>query len=160
MLITIDHVLTADELAKARDLITRSSWQSGLITAGPLAAQVKNNQQLAEDAEHLPALRALVLAALERSALFFTAALRRRICRPSSTAMPKRRTATVSTPTHRARTAGRGRTRRRFGDALPLRSGLLRGRCADHRRPAVTASNSPPVRSSSIRPRPSMPSAR
>lgn len=82
MLITIDDVLTPDELARARDLLDRSPWASGLITAGPQAALAKNNRQLPEDAEHLPALRRLVLGALQRNALFFTAALPLKILPP------------------------------------------------------------------------------
>jgi len=82
MLITIDDVLNPDELARARDLLDRSPWASGLITAGPQAAQAKNNRQLPEDAEHLPALRRLVLGALQRNALFFTAALPLKILPP------------------------------------------------------------------------------
>lgn len=42
----------------------------------------KNNQQLAEDAEHLPALRRLVLNALNRNLLFFAAALPLKILPP------------------------------------------------------------------------------
>jgi PKHD-type hydroxylase len=75
MLITIDNVLTPDELAHARTLLRQSHWGSGLATAGTQAAQVKNNQQLPEDAPHLPPLRHTVLQALQRSPLFFTAAL-------------------------------------------------------------------------------------
>ncbi len=82
MLITIDNLLTADELAVARDLLARSTWGSGLATAGTQAAQAKNNLQLAEDAEYLPALRRLVLDALNRNALFFTAALPLKILPP------------------------------------------------------------------------------
>lgn len=82
MLITIDDVLTPEELATARGLLARSEWVSGRITAGIQAAQVKNNQQLPEEAEHLPALRRLVLDALDRNALFFTAALPLKILPP------------------------------------------------------------------------------
>lgn len=82
MLITLDDVLTAEELAIARDLLAQSAWASGLITAGTQAAQVKNNQQLPEDAAHLPALRRLVLGALNRHALFFAAALPLKILPP------------------------------------------------------------------------------
>ncbi|MBI2276016.1 MAG: Fe2+-dependent dioxygenase [Dechloromonas sp.] len=82
MLITIDNVLTSDELATARALLARSHWSSGQITAGLQAAQAKNNEQLAEHAEHLPALRRLVLTALNRNALFFTAALPLKILPP------------------------------------------------------------------------------
>jgi PKHD-type hydroxylase len=82
MLVTIDNVLTQEELAAARDLLARSCWESGLITAGPQAAQVKNNQQLPEGAEHLPALRHLVLGAVNRAPIFFAAALPLKILPP------------------------------------------------------------------------------
>lgn len=82
MLIVIDEVLTAEELGTARELLARARWAHGGITAGTQSAQVKNNQQLPEDAEQLPALRRLVLGALNRNALFFTAALPRRIFPP------------------------------------------------------------------------------
>ncbi|KAF0191609.1 MAG: PKHD-type hydroxylase [Gammaproteobacteria bacterium] len=82
MLITIDDVLTAEELVAMQDMLARSRWAHGGITAGTQSAQVKNNQQLVEDAEHLPILRRTVLAALNRNALFFTAVLPRRIFPP------------------------------------------------------------------------------
>lgn len=82
MLVTIEEVLTPDELARARRLLAESAWHSGHITAGPQAAQAKNNEQLPEDAPHLPALRELVLNALNRSALFFAAGLPLKILPP------------------------------------------------------------------------------
>ncbi|MBI3772563.1 MAG: Fe2+-dependent dioxygenase [Gammaproteobacteria bacterium] len=82
MLITIDDVLTARELATMQELLARSHWAHGEITAGTQSAQVKNNQQLPENAEHLPVLRRTVLGALNRNALFFTAALPKRIFPP------------------------------------------------------------------------------
>lgn len=82
MLITIDNVLTPDELATARGLLNQSEWHSGAITAGSQAAQVKNNLQLPESAAQLPALRQLVLSALNRSPIFFTAALPLKVLPP------------------------------------------------------------------------------
>ncbi len=82
MLVTIDNLLTAEELSAARDLLARSRWDSGLITAGPQAAQAKNNQQLPEEAAHLPALRRMVLDALNRDPIFFAAALPLKILPP------------------------------------------------------------------------------
>ena len=82
MLITIDNVLTPEELSTARELLARSNWSSGQLTAGLQAARAKNNEQLAENAEHLPALRRLVLQALNRNATFFTAALPLKILPP------------------------------------------------------------------------------
>jgi PKHD-type hydroxylase len=82
MLLTLDDVLSVDEVRYARELLGASTWASGQITAGPQAAVVKNNQQLPEEAIHLPALRQLVLDALGRSPLFFAAALPLRILPP------------------------------------------------------------------------------
>lgn len=82
MLITIDQLLSQEELAEARRLIAGSSWDSGPGNAGIQAAQVKNNQQLPEHAEHQPALRRLVLDALNRNAVFFSAALPLKILPP------------------------------------------------------------------------------
>ena len=82
MLLTIEDVLTPDELAEVRSLLSRSRWADGLLTAGTQAATVKNNQQLPEDAPHLPALRRIVLDALNRNALFFTAALPLKVLPP------------------------------------------------------------------------------
>lgn len=82
MLLTIDDVLTKKELSTARNLLAESAWVSGLVTAGSQAAKVKNNQQLPEDAPHVAALRKLVLGALNRNALFFTATLPKRIMPP------------------------------------------------------------------------------
>ncbi|ANQ83752.1 putative hydroxylase [Azoarcus olearius] len=82
MLITIDDVLSPEELAQARKLIAASRWVSGHVTAGPQALYSKNNEQLPEDAEHLPALRRLILGALNRNPLFFAAALPLRVLTP------------------------------------------------------------------------------
>lgn len=82
MIITIDPLLSTEELAAARSLLLQSSWSDGLITAGAQAALAKNNQQLAEDEAHVPALRRLVMQALSRSAIFFAAALPLKILPP------------------------------------------------------------------------------
>jgi PKHD-type hydroxylase len=82
MLITLDDVLDATELAQARDWLRQSSWTDGTATAGSQAAQVKNNRQIAESSPQLPALRQLILQALQRNARFFTAALPLKILPP------------------------------------------------------------------------------
>lgn len=82
MLITIENLLSPDELATARAMLAQAAWSSGQITAGTQAAQVKNNLQLPESATQLPALRQLVLNALNRSPLFFAAALPLKILPP------------------------------------------------------------------------------
>lgn len=82
MLVTIDDLLSADEVAELRRLLARSRWADGLLTAGTQAATVKHNEQLPEDEPNLPVLRQRVLAALNRSALFFTAALPLKVLPP------------------------------------------------------------------------------
>lgn len=82
MLVTIEDVLNADELARVRALIARSPWKPGVSSAGAQAATVKNNEQIGESAEHLPLLRRIVLDALDRNPLFFSAALPLKILPP------------------------------------------------------------------------------
>ncbi len=82
MLLTIDDVLSLAELESARAKLETASWSSGQATAGAQAAQVKNNLQLAEGAQGLTELRQIVLNALSRSALFFTATLPLRVAPP------------------------------------------------------------------------------
>lgn len=82
MLLQIPQVLTPDELRKAREILTKAPWVLGQVTAGRQAALVKDNEQLAQQGEHAQALRALILPALDRNTLFFSAALPRRIVPP------------------------------------------------------------------------------
>jgi len=82
MLLHIPQVLNADELARARALLAGAAWADGRATAGPQAAQVKRNQQLPAQGETAQALQALVLGALDRHALFFSAALPKRVLPP------------------------------------------------------------------------------
>lgn len=86
MLLHLPQVLDADTLAQARTLLADAAWVDGRSTAGPQAASVKHNQQLAVNspvAAQLQAqLQALVLAGLDRHALFFSAALPKRVLPP------------------------------------------------------------------------------
>lgn len=82
MLLQIPDVFTPDELARCRSLVESAEWADGNITAGTQSAKAKNNRQLPEDGEAARAARTLVLDALSRSALFFTAALPRKIYPP------------------------------------------------------------------------------
>ncbi len=82
MLLRIEHLLSRQDLAEARQLLAQASWQDGRATAGPQAAQVKRNEQLPAGSEQAPALQALVLQALERHPMFFSAALPKRVLPP------------------------------------------------------------------------------
>lgn len=82
MLLQVPNVLNTEELAEARRLLADADWVDGRVTAGTQAALVKNNQQLPENAPQIVALRRLVLMALNRNAMFFTAALPSKILPP------------------------------------------------------------------------------
>jgi PKHD-type hydroxylase len=82
MLIRIPGVFDADALARARALLVEAPWTDGAATAGAQAAQVKRNQQLPPTAAAAQALQAMVLGALERHPVFFSAALPKRVFPP------------------------------------------------------------------------------
>lgn len=83
MFLHLKNILTADELAHARSLLGETApWVNGARSAGEQAVQHKNNQQLAQDSDAARELQALVLQAVQRDALFFSAALPKRIFNP------------------------------------------------------------------------------
>jgi PKHD-type hydroxylase len=83
MLLHLKKILTADEVATARALLGDDApWLDGRSSAGAQAVARKNNEQLAQDSETAARLRELVLAALRRDPLFFSAALPRKIFNP------------------------------------------------------------------------------
>ena len=75
MLLHIPDVLTAEQLAQARGLLSAAPWVDGRVTAGHQSAQVKDNLQIPESAPEAAALRDLVMGALERNALFISSVL-------------------------------------------------------------------------------------
>ncbi len=82
MLLTIENVLDADELAQARKLLNSVSWEDGKPGAGEQARAVKNNQQLPHESAAARAIRQMVLQGLDRCPLFFSATLPKRIFPP------------------------------------------------------------------------------
>ena len=82
MLLQIPAVLDPAAVARLRDLLARAAWADGRITAGTQSAQEKRNRQLPEDAPEATPARAMVLEALAKSGLFFTAALPLKIYPP------------------------------------------------------------------------------
>lgn len=75
MLLHIANALDARALQQAQELLAQAEWADGRMTAGSQSSQMKNNRQLPESSPAAAALRALVLDALGRNALFFAAAL-------------------------------------------------------------------------------------
>lgn len=82
MLLHIPQVLSRDTVAHCRTLLEKAEWVDGKVTAGTQAAQAKNNLQLPEESEAAKILRSTVLDELGKSALFFSAALPRKIYPP------------------------------------------------------------------------------
>ncbi len=82
MLIHLKNVLTPEELRHARDTLETARWSDGRATAGPQAVHSKNNEQLPQTGEAARSLQQLVLQALNRHAIFFSAALPKKIFNP------------------------------------------------------------------------------
>lgn len=82
MLLTLPDILSSADIARARALLAHADWQDGRESAGPQARTVKNNQQLPHESPAAIAIRQMVLDGLNRSALFFSAALPLRIFTP------------------------------------------------------------------------------
>lgn len=83
MLLHLKNLLRLDEVAQARALLGAGApWVDGRGSAGGQAVERKNNEQLAQDSPVAARLREMVLRALQRDALFFSAALPRKIFNP------------------------------------------------------------------------------
>jgi PKHD-type hydroxylase len=82
MLLHVPNVLNTDELSELRKLMAKADWTDGKVTAGTQSAQVKRNIQLPETTADAEAARLIVLKALNRNALFFSAALPKKIYPP------------------------------------------------------------------------------
>ena len=82
MLIHLHDVMPPAELRRARDLLAKAPWSDGRATAGQQAAVVKNNEQIPNDSGAAKALRDIVMGAVEKHALFFSAALPRIVFPP------------------------------------------------------------------------------
>ena len=83
MLLHLKQILAPVDIAEARALLGDDApWIDGRSSAGAQAVAQKHNEQLAIDSPQAVRLRELVLAALHRDALFFSAALPRKIFNP------------------------------------------------------------------------------
>jgi PKHD-type hydroxylase len=83
MLLHLKNILADDELQRARALLSdEAPWLDGRSSAGAQALTQKNNRQLAQDSGTSRELQGLILAALRRDPLFFSATLPRKIFNP------------------------------------------------------------------------------
>ena len=84
MFLRIPNVLSEAELTTVREALSGEAapWVDGRVTAGYLGAPVKNNHQLEESSAMARELSGLVLAQLERNALFISAVLPNKVYPP------------------------------------------------------------------------------
>jgi PKHD-type hydroxylase len=83
MLLHLKNLLSKDEIQGVQTRLSEDApWQDGRSSAGGQALAHKNNQQLAQDSDAARQLQAVVLAAVQRDPLFFSAALPRKIFNP------------------------------------------------------------------------------
>ncbi len=82
MLLDIPNVLSAEQVAQARQVLDQAEWVDGRVTAGHQSARAKRNLQLPEDHPVARQLGDVILAALQRNSLFISAALPLRVFPP------------------------------------------------------------------------------
>ena len=82
MLLQIPDVLTPEQVAHARQRLESAGWVDGRVTAGHQSSAVKDNLQLPEDHPVARELGDMILDALQRNALFVSAALPLRVFPP------------------------------------------------------------------------------
>lgn len=70
MILTIDNILTAEELKQLTDTLSQGNFVDGQTTAGWHAKLVKQNRQLDSTSPDIKPLEALVINALQRNLLF------------------------------------------------------------------------------------------
>ena len=64
MMVRIPNVLTADQVARCREVMLKAAWVDGKVTAGHQSSQVKNNLQLPENSPDARELGGMVMQAL------------------------------------------------------------------------------------------------
>ncbi len=82
MLIQIPDIFDAEQVAQARRLLEQAAWVDGRITAGHQSSRAKDNLQVREDDPVARQLGDQILGALQRNALFISAALPLRVFPP------------------------------------------------------------------------------
>jgi PKHD-type hydroxylase len=84
MFVRIPQLLSADQLAEVRGALDGDGapWVDGRVTAGHQGAPVKNNQQIEESSAMARELGQVIVAELERNALFISAVLPHRVYPP------------------------------------------------------------------------------
>lgn len=82
MLLAIPDVLTAEQVAQAREILAAAEWIDGRVTAGHQSSRAKDNVQIPENHPAARQLGEVILAALGQNPLFISAALPSRVFPP------------------------------------------------------------------------------
>jgi PKHD-type hydroxylase len=82
MLLHIPDVLSPEQVAQAQRMLHKAEWVDGRVTAGHQSARAKKNMQIPTDSPIAQQLGETIVKALERNALFITAALPAKIFPP------------------------------------------------------------------------------
>lgn len=82
MLASIEHLISAQNLLKIRQLLDASPFVDGKLSAGMVAKQVKNNREMNPQSEHFKQLNELVMGNLVRHPKFKAAAWPKRVAAP------------------------------------------------------------------------------
>ncbi len=82
MMLRIPQVLTPEQVRLCRQRLEAAQWSDGRATAGHMAAQVKDNQQLSDADPATQEVGDLILQALGRHPLFLSAALPLKVLPP------------------------------------------------------------------------------
>ncbi len=82
MMLQIPDVLTSDQVHACQAALGDADWVDGRVTAGFQSALAKDNAQVPEDHPAARSLGGMIIAALERTPLFISAALPLRVFPP------------------------------------------------------------------------------
>ena len=82
MMIHVPQVLNPEQVARCREVMQKAAWVDGKVTAGEQSAKVKYNLQLPETSPEARELGEMVMAALARNDLFFSAVLPKQVFPP------------------------------------------------------------------------------
>ena len=79
MLLKISNVLNEAQLNKIHEVVDRTGFQDGRLTAGSAARQVKENEELAPDAQAQQLLNRILMSSFGENMIFRNAALPNRL---------------------------------------------------------------------------------
>lgn len=82
MLITIDNILDEARLKTIHKLLDKARFVDGKLSAGMAAKRVKNNEEVAQDDEHIQQLNNIVMGSLVSNPVYQSAVLPLRIATP------------------------------------------------------------------------------